>query len=79
METVVKPNISCKECAQTTSALLKKLGQPVMTNLYYNTVKMLLERLSSVMVDSEALKVRPEFLDLNFYYYLYLFLWTFLS
>ncbi|XP_073986377.1 cohesin associated factor B pds5 isoform X1 [Rhodnius prolixus] len=63
METVVKPNISCKECAQTTSALLKKLGQPVMTNLYYNTVKMLLERLSSVMVDSEALKVLVGYIE----------------
>lgn len=39
------------------SLVLKKLGQPVMTNLYYNTVKMLLERISSVMVDHQALKV----------------------
>jgi hypothetical protein len=28
-----------------------------MTNLYYNTVKMLLERISSVMVDHQAVKV----------------------
>lgn len=28
-----------------------------MTNLYYNTIKMLLERVSSVMIDQEALKV----------------------
>jgi len=28
-----------------------------MTNLYYNTVKMLLERTSSVMVDHDAIKV----------------------
>nr|CAD7404383.1 unnamed protein product [Timema cristinae] len=40
------------------SLVLKKLGQPVMTNLYYNTVKMLLERVSSVMIDHESLKVR---------------------
>ncbi len=57
MEAVVKPDISCIECADTTSLILKKLGQPVMTNLYYNTVKMLLERISSVMVDQQALKV----------------------
>lgn len=57
MEAVVRPDISCKECAETTSLILKKLGQPVMTNLYYNTVKMLLERISSVMVDQQALKV----------------------
>ncbi|XP_014241753.1 sister chromatid cohesion protein PDS5 homolog B-B isoform X2 [Cimex lectularius] len=57
METVVKPDISCKECAETTSLLLKKLGQPVMSNLYYNTIKILLERVSSVMVDHQAIKI----------------------
>lgn len=57
MESVLRPDISCKDCAETTSLMLKKLGQPIMTNLYYNTVKMLLERISSVMVDQQALKV----------------------
>ncbi|XP_067006125.2 sister chromatid cohesion protein PDS5 homolog B-A [Anabrus simplex] len=57
MENIVRPDISCKDCADTTSLVLKKLGQPVMTNLYYNTVKMLLERISSVMVDHQAIKV----------------------
>lgn len=42
-------------CVQ--ASVLKKLGQPIMTNLYYNTVKMLLERVSSVMIDHEALKI----------------------
>ncbi|XP_046390975.1 sister chromatid cohesion protein PDS5 homolog A isoform X2 [Ischnura elegans] len=57
MEIVVNPDVGCKECADTVTQILKKLGQPVMTNLYYNTVKMLLERISSVMVDKEALKI----------------------
>lgn len=57
METIVQPNVTCKECAETTSFVLKKLGQPVMTNLYYNTIKMLLERVSSVMIDEEAIRV----------------------
>lgn len=57
MEALVRPDITCKECATTTSLILKKLGQPVMTNLYYNTVKMLLERISTVMVDHHALRV----------------------
>lgn len=35
--------------------MLKKLGAPIMTNLYYGTVKQLLERISSVMVDYEAI------------------------
>lgn len=55
METILNPNVSCEVCVRTTSSVLKKLGQPVMTNLYYNTVKMLLERVSSVMIDRESL------------------------
>ncbi|KAL0861628.1 hypothetical protein ABMA27_009125 [Loxostege sticticalis] len=55
METILNPNVSCEVCVRTTSSVLKKLGQPVMTNLYYNTVKMLLERVSSVMIDHESL------------------------
>jgi hypothetical protein len=39
------------------TAVLKKLGHPVMTNLYYNTIKLLLERTSSVFVDREAVSV----------------------
>ncbi|XP_023710496.1 sister chromatid cohesion protein PDS5 homolog B isoform X1 [Cryptotermes secundus] len=63
METIVRPDISCKDCADTTSLVLKKLGQPVMTNLYYNTVKMLLERISSVMVDHHALKLLVGYIE----------------
>ncbi|CAK1543464.1 unnamed protein product [Leptosia nina] len=57
METILNPNVSCEVCIRTTSSVLKKLGQPVMTNIYYNTVKMLLERVSSVMVDHESLLI----------------------
>ncbi|XP_049833683.1 sister chromatid cohesion protein PDS5 homolog B-B isoform X1 [Schistocerca gregaria] len=63
MENIVRPDISCKECADTTSLILKKLGQPVMTNLYYNTVKMLLERISSVMVDHQSIKVLVGYIE----------------
>lgn len=56
METILKRDVSCKECADTMAAVLKKLGQPIMTNLYYNTVKMLLERIASVMVDKISLE-----------------------
>ena len=54
LNTVVDPEGSCKECADAGILLLKKLGQPVMTNLYYNTVKLLMERISSVLIDKEA-------------------------
>ncbi|CAH0596949.1 unnamed protein product [Chrysodeixis includens] len=57
METILNPNVSCEVCVCTTSSVLKKLGQPVMTNLYYNTVKMLLERVSSVMIDHDSLLI----------------------
>ncbi|XP_074036685.1 cohesin associated factor B pds5 [Leptinotarsa decemlineata] len=56
-ENVTRPSVSCKECSEATAAVLRKLGLPVMTNLYYNTVKMLLERISSVMIDHEAIKL----------------------
>lgn len=57
METILRGDVSCKECADTMSQVLKKLGQPIMTNLYYNTVKMLLERIASVMVDKTSIEV----------------------
>ena len=49
-------DISCKECNDTMSIILKKLGSPIMTNLYYGTIKNLLERISSVMIDREAIQ-----------------------
>ncbi|XP_013182149.1 PREDICTED: sister chromatid cohesion protein PDS5 homolog B [Papilio xuthus] len=63
METILNPNVSCEVCVKTTSSVLKKLGQPVMTNLYYNTVKMLLERVSSVMIDHDSLFILVEYVE----------------
>lgn len=57
MEIILKRDVSCKECADTMSLLIKKLGNPVMTNLYYQTVKMLVERVASVMVDKESISI----------------------
>ncbi|XP_019881586.2 sister chromatid cohesion protein PDS5 homolog B isoform X1 [Aethina tumida] len=62
-ETVARPSVSCKECSEATAAVLKKLGAPVMTNLYYNTVKMLLERISSVMIDHSAIRLLVGYVD----------------
>lgn len=72
METIVQPNVSCKECADTITKVLKKLGQPVMTNLYYNTIKMLLERVSSVMIDEEAIRVNISFFRIYFIFFLFI-------
>lgn len=63
METILKRDVSCKECADTMTVVLKRLGQPVMTNLYYNTVKMLLERIASVMVDKNSIEVLIELIE----------------
>ncbi|RZF48923.1 hypothetical protein LSTR_LSTR003303 [Laodelphax striatellus] len=56
MESILRPDVNCKDCAESISFILKKLGQPIMTNLYFDTLKMLMERISSVMIDHLALK-----------------------
>lgn len=63
MEKIMRRDLTCKECADTMSSVLKKLGQPVMTNLYYNTVKMLLERIASVMVDKDSIEILIELIE----------------
>lgn len=63
METILKRDVSCKECADTMAIVLKKLGQPIMTNTYYNTVKMLLERIASVMVDKQSIGILIELIQ----------------
>ena len=56
MEKICEPGVSCKDSYEATSMILKKLGSPIMTNLYYNTIKQLLERISSVMIDKDAIQ-----------------------
>uniref|UniRef100_A0A2P2I100 Androgen-induced proliferation inhibitor n=1 Tax=Hirondellea gigas TaxID=1518452 RepID=A0A2P2I100_9CRUS len=55
METVLSADVSCRDSLEAVTQILKKLGLPMMTNLYYNTIKMLLERVSNVLVDHAAL------------------------
>ena len=57
MEKISEPDVSCKDSFDSVNQILKKLGSPIMTNLYYGTVKQLLERISSVMVDREAIQI----------------------
>ena len=57
LDIMLKRNVDCKECVEHMTSVMKKLGQPVMTNLYYNTVKMLLNRIASVMIDSSGIEV----------------------
>lgn len=57
MESLVRQDICCRDYAEITNSIIKKLGQPIMTNVYYNIIKMLLERMSCVMIDTANLKV----------------------
>ena len=56
MESISDPEVSCKDSFDAVNQILKKLGAPIMTNLYYGTVKQLLERISSLMVDRDAIQ-----------------------
>lgn len=57
MELLSKPDVTCKECLVATTIVLRKLGNPVMTNLYYNNIKLLLERATSCLIDSQVRQV----------------------
>ncbi|CRK92889.1 CLUMA_CG006304, isoform A [Clunio marinus] len=54
METILRRDVDNKACTEAMTSILKKLGTPIMTNIYYNTVKILLSRIASVMIDREA-------------------------
>lgn len=56
MELILRRNVENKACAEAMTAILKKLGHPIMTNTYYNTIKILLSRIASVMIDREGLE-----------------------
>lgn len=57
METILRRDVENKACAEAMTNILKKLGTPIMTNTYYNTVKILLSRIASVMIDREGIEV----------------------
>uniref|UniRef100_T1J3Z9 Uncharacterized protein n=1 Tax=Strigamia maritima TaxID=126957 RepID=T1J3Z9_STRMM len=57
MEVIMKHDCSCKEAEESVREILKKLGNPVMTNVFYMTVKKMLERVAPVMIDRAAIEV----------------------
>lgn len=56
METILRRDVANKACAEAMTSILKKLGTPIMTNTYYHTVKILLSRIASVMIDREGIE-----------------------
>lgn len=67
METILCQDVPCKECVDTMIEVLSKLSQLNVTNLYYKTVKTLLQRIASVIVDRASIKyfiyIVQDFLD----------------
>jgi sister-chromatid-cohesion protein PDS5 len=57
MEIILKKDVACKECADTIGQVLKKLGQPVLTNQYFNTIKIMLNRIASLIIDRSGLEI----------------------
>uniref|UniRef100_A0A1A9VQX0 Uncharacterized protein n=1 Tax=Glossina austeni TaxID=7395 RepID=A0A1A9VQX0_GLOAU len=63
MRTILKHDVSCKECIAAMLLVLKKLDVPSNENVYYDVVKMLLEIVASVMVDKESISALVELID----------------
>lgn len=63
METILRRDVENKACAEAMTSVLKKLGTPIMTNIYYNTVKILLSRIASVMIDREGIEVLIQLIE----------------
>ena len=56
MDIILRRDVSCKECTDTMSSVLKKLGNPSTVNFYFHTIKLLLSRVASVIVDNAAIE-----------------------
>lgn len=63
LETILKRDGDNKVCAEAMTSILKKLGTPIMTNTYYNTVKILLSRIASVIIDREGIQLLIELIN----------------
>ena len=56
LKTIVDADVSCGGCADAVVQLLKKLGPPLVTDPYFYTVKLLMDRICSVLVDKDAIE-----------------------
>jgi sister chromatid cohesion protein PDS5 len=63
MEIILRRDVDNKSCADSMASILKKLGAPIMTNIYYNIVKILLSRIASVMIDRENIEVLIQLIE----------------
>lgn len=63
LETILKRDVDNKVCAEAMTSILKKLGTPIMTNTYYNTIKILLSRIASVTIDRDGIQLLIELIN----------------
>jgi sister chromatid cohesion protein PDS5 len=63
LEIILKRDVDNKICTEAMTSILKKLGTPIMTNTYYNTVKILLSRIASVTIDKEGIQLLIELIN----------------
>lgn len=63
MESILRRDVENKTCAEAMTSILKKLGTPIMTNIYYNTIKILLSRIASVMIDREGIEMLIQLIE----------------
>ncbi|KAK2179962.1 hypothetical protein NP493_464g01004, partial [Ridgeia piscesae] len=53
---LLSTDCTCKRAEECVKEIMKKVGNPVPSNVMYNTVKVLLERIAPVMIDSIAIQ-----------------------
>ncbi|KAG8188316.1 hypothetical protein JTE90_008957 [Oedothorax gibbosus] len=61
MYSLLHKNITCSDAESKVKEILKCIKNPVQNQAYYNTIKMLLERIAPVMIDKDSIKYLVEF------------------
>ncbi|XP_055949613.1 sister chromatid cohesion protein PDS5 homolog A-A-like isoform X2 [Argiope bruennichi] len=56
MSLLLNGNISCAEAERKVKEILRFLGEPALSNVYYTSIKQLLERIVPVLLDKTSLK-----------------------
>ncbi|XP_064636358.1 sister chromatid cohesion protein PDS5 homolog A-like [Lineus longissimus] len=57
LKTLVSSNCTCKKAEECVKEILKKTGHPTPQNVFYTSVKMLMERIAPVHIDVNAMKI----------------------
>ncbi|XP_014675735.1 PREDICTED: sister chromatid cohesion protein PDS5 homolog B-like [Priapulus caudatus] len=63
MDKLVSPDCMCKKAEECVREVLKKLGNPTQNNVFYMTIKALLERIAPVMIDYDSVLQLLRYVD----------------